>query len=87
MIRIRENRQDALSVELLLDGVLDDETLPILKDVCSRHLGIKERVVLNLEGLLHIDRAARSYLTHLTDRVAIVNPPDFMELFHLPQKG
>jgi len=80
MIHVKENIVDKLAVEIRLDGILDDDAVPLVADVCRNHLDSKEKVVLNLEGLLHISRAGRTFLSEMRGRISIINPPEFVEL-------
>ena len=54
MIQIRENALDSDTVTIEVDGVLDYGAIPVLKDVCDRHIGERTQVLLNLEGVVHI---------------------------------
>jgi len=87
MIHVKENIVDKLAVEIRLDGILDDEAVPLVADVCRNYLDRKEKVVLNLEGLLHINRAGRTFLSEMRGRLSIVNPPEFVELGQLLVKS
>jgi len=68
------------AVEIGLDGVLDKGAVPVVADLCRNYLASGQRVVLNLEGLLHISREGRNFLYVIKHRVSVVNPPEFVEL-------
>lgn len=63
-----------------IDGVLDTESIPIVQEVCQRHLGVGRRVLLEVDGLLHISRDGREFLRQIQDQVLIENAPQFVRL-------
>lgn len=79
-IHIQETFNDEKSVSISVDGNLDMDSVPLLKDVCQKHLIEGLEVILNLSGLRHISREGRSYLGSIRDKVRIENPPSFMQL-------
>ena len=87
VIRIEETVQDDDSVEIMMDGVLDRESIAVLDKVCHRHLNGTRRVVLNLQGLTYITREGRNYLTGMNDIVTFVNIPQFMRLSEENRQG
>jgi hypothetical protein len=80
MIHINERHSNGHTVLLGVDGVLDQMSVPVLEEVCCRHLKREKEIVLNLEGLLHITREGRRFLQEIEDRVGIVNAPEFVKL-------
>lgn len=80
MIHIKENFLDEDTISIEVDGVLDQGTIPILKGVCERHLDEERKVVLNLEGVVHITREGRGFLHGIEHRVSIANLPEFVRL-------
>jgi len=79
MVRIRESFPDNESVAIMVDGVLDQEALPILDELCARHLKSDKKVSLHLSGLQRISREGMEYLRVIEERVVLVNPPEFMK--------
>jgi hypothetical protein len=71
MIYIKETFPDAHSVAIWVDGILDTESIPVLKTVCERHLEGKKRVLLHLEKLLLISREAKDFLRDIKNKVII----------------
>ena len=71
---------DKDAIAIVVDGVLDQGTIPILRGVCDRHLHEERKVLLNLEGVVHITREGRRFLHGIHDRVSIVNLPEFVKL-------
>jgi hypothetical protein len=80
MIRIKENILDKNTIAIEVDGVLDQVAIPVLETVCDRNLVAEKRVVLNLEGVLHITREGRGFLRGIQEKVQIANLPEFMKL-------
>ncbi|UCH08454.1 MAG: hypothetical protein JSV55_05645 [Deltaproteobacteria bacterium] len=80
MIHIKEDFLDGNTIAIVVDGVLDQGTIPILRGVCDRHLHEERKVLLNLEGVVHITREGRRFLHGIHDRVSIANLPEFVKL-------
>ena len=79
MIRVSEILSGRDSVSIRVDGVLDRRTLPILKDVCRRHIQSKERIELHLEDLINISREGVRFLRQLDRKFILVDPPWMVE--------
>jgi len=80
MIHIKENVLNQNTLEIRLDGRLDDESVPVVAEVCTNHLRRKREIILDLEGLTYINRAGRTFLEQVKGGVSILNPPEFLEL-------
>ncbi len=80
MIYIKEKIVNHNLVEILLDGVLDPDSITVLKNVCERHLENNKRVLLNLEGLLHISRPGMDFLREIQNKVTIGEHPQLLSL-------
>ena len=80
MLYIKEIFPNEYSVEILVDGILDEETVPLLKKVCECHLQGEKRVLLRLEGLLNASRDGRDFLYEIQNRAILLNAPQFMTL-------
>ena len=63
MIYIKELFVPNKSVTIQVDGILDQQSIPILKKVCQNHLYTGIKVLLNLDGLTHIAREGREFFT------------------------
>ena len=72
MIYIKEIPEGENSVIIQIDGFLEPESVPILKKVCQRQLGMKATVTLNLEKLLYISREGMNYLEEIKRKVIII---------------
>jgi hypothetical protein len=80
MIYIKEaNRQKNITT-IEVDGILDNESIPILKKVCEHHLASGKKVALNLKGIIHITREGRRYLQKIQGEVFIAHLPDFVKI-------
>lgn len=86
MIYINETFPDKDSVAIQVDGLLDSESLPLLKNVCHRRIIAKKRVFLHLEGLVNSCREAMEYLREIEPKVTLVDPPEFMGLWALDHR-
>jgi hypothetical protein len=78
MIYIKEEHFGDHLVRLQADGILDCESIPVLDNVCQRHLKEKKEVQLCLQGLVHISREGRDFLKRIKTRIAIIDPPWLM---------
>ena len=72
MIYIKETFPDDQSVEILVDGMIDCETIPTLDEVCKRNFKAGKRVLLNLQGIIHISREGKDFLQEIQGGAAIV---------------
>jgi hypothetical protein len=80
MIHIRETLPDGHFVTIWVDGILDDESIPILKNVCDRHLQRQRKILLQLGGLLHISRGGMAFLQEIQKKIILIDPPQFLKL-------
>jgi hypothetical protein len=80
MIHIKEHPVDRNTVSLDIGGVLDQGAIPVLEEVCGRHLDNGRDVVLNLEAVVHITREGRAFVQAIRGKVGIANLPEFMKL-------
>ncbi|MEW6137277.1 MAG: hypothetical protein AB1733_03520 [Thermodesulfobacteriota bacterium] len=78
MILVREKILDNGTISVYVSGVLDQTAVPILKDVCDRHLGAGMHVLVDLEAVVHITREGRSFLQEIQGQVRISHLPAFM---------
>lgn len=82
MIYIKETFVDDRTILMTVDGVLDEDAADVLSHTCQNRLHTEYRIVLNLEGLVHITREGRSFLRRVQDSIRIENLPDFVKLEH-----
>jgi hypothetical protein len=80
MIYVKEKFIDENTVGIWLDGILDLDSIPILTDVCSHHLGNHKSIMMYLGGLLHITREGKDFLQEMQEKVIVVDPPQYMRL-------
>jgi hypothetical protein len=74
MVYVKETFPDDQSVVIWIDGILDGESIPILKNVCEAHGKSKRRVLLNLEGLVHISREGKDFLEEVRGKGVQMEP-------------
>ena len=74
MIYIKETLLQDSSVEIRVDGVLDAESIPTLAGVCQKHLDSEKKILLHIEGLLHISREGMDFLRVIQKKVVIIDP-------------
>lgn len=80
MIYIKEANLQKNILTIEVDGILDENSIPILKKVCDHHLVSGKRVALNLRGMIHITREGRRYLQEIHGEVSIDHLPDFVKI-------
>jgi len=80
MIYIKESFVSHDTVEFKVDGILDSQSIPILKNACEVHLKADKKVLLVLDGLIHISREGRDFLHEIRNKVIIANIPQFVRL-------
>jgi len=82
MIYIKEANPKKNITIIEVDGILDDETIPVLKRVCEHHLGSGKSVEIDLGGITHITREGRRYVQKIQGEVSIAHLPDFVKVDH-----
>jgi hypothetical protein len=80
MIYVKEKFIDENTVGIWLDGILDLDSVPILKDVCTHHLENHKNIMMYLGGLLHITREGKDFLQEIQKKVTVLDPPQYMRL-------
>lgn len=80
MIYIKELVDQSDSVTIRVDGILNRQSIPILKNVCQDHLNTGKEVILQLDGLMHISREGRDFLQDIKNKVIMLELPEFLRL-------
>jgi len=80
MIYIKETVRERHFVGIQVDGVLDQSSLPPLKEAIHRNLKKGKKVVLQLDGVTHADTHARDFLKEYRDKVYYVGISEFQRL-------
>ncbi len=80
MIYIKEGDSQKNITTIEVDGILDDESIPILEKVCKHHQAYGKSVALNMRGIIHVSREGRRYLQEIQDEVIITHLPDFIKM-------
>ena len=75
VVRIEEVSREYGLVEIMVDGILDRKSMPILDEVCRRYFSGNKKIMLNLTGLTHITREGRNFLAEIQHKVTLVNMP------------
>ncbi len=81
MLCIKENLADS-QVIISIEGKIDRDSLPILKEVCRRHLDSKKAfaIVIKFHDLQGISIDAVKYLKRLKKKVSFLDLPDYLEM-------
>jgi len=79
MIHVREIILGEDTMEVRAEGVLDERALPVLEEVCRRHLRARKRVLLDLSGIIHVTREGRSFLKGVRKPLFITALPEMLK--------
>lgn len=82
MIHIEESFIEPDTVAITIEGKLDRISLPILREVCQRHLDASRRksIVLEIKSLSGISLEGKQYLKGIQNRVCLRNLPEFLKM-------
>ncbi len=82
MILIKEFKPDKISVEIQIEGKLDRESIPTLKEVCQFYLdsGPIKNITLEMHGLRSIGIEGKIYLKEIKDKVCLEGLPEFLRM-------
>ena len=87
MIFIEEKYPEKGTVVIQVEGQLNQETLPILKEVCEQHrnqLPLR-KIALDLSRLTHIGRESKDYLREARCWASLTCLPEFLRLELFPE--
>ncbi len=80
MIHIEQTSLSERSVMIKVGGVLDQDAIEVLKDVCNSNLARGKSVTIDFHWVLHITREGRSFVKDIKTKVAVQRLPAFMTI-------
>jgi hypothetical protein len=82
LIYIKEIFSNEHSVGIQVDGFLDSQSLPILKDFCEKYFQSDKQMFLYLGGLRHINWEGIDFLKDKDkeNKVTYIEAPEFIHL-------
>lgn len=80
MIYIKEICPNDRLVTIQVDGILDSNSISILKSACERHSNGEEEIELDLRKLLHISREGRDFLKKIQEEGVRIEYPQVIGL-------
>jgi anti-anti-sigma regulatory factor len=80
LIYIKESTSEDNMAIIRVDGELDIASVPVLEEVCRRHLDRDRKVHLNIGGLYHISREGKDFLMRVRDKVTLEEIPGYIRL-------
>ena len=80
MILIKETFKNNDTVNLHIEGRLDRESLPTLRQVCDRYLKEGLKIELNLSSLNHIGQDGLRYLQVIRHRVQLIEMNEYFRM-------
>lgn len=72
MIYIKEFFPNNESVRIKIDGVLDTESIPNLRDIFMQYLGKEKMVSVDLTKAIHISREGKAFLQEFEGQVIMI---------------
>ncbi len=80
MIYISESNTDESNAVIKIDGSLNSEALPVFEEVYAKHLETGKQIVVDLGGIMSVDRNAKAFLKEIKESVRYVGMPAYLEL-------
>lgn len=80
MIHIEQTSLSEHNVMIKVGGVLDQDAVEVLKDVCNSNLARGNRVTVDFHSILHITREGRSFVKSIDKKVIVQRLPEFMTI-------
>lgn len=80
MIFVKEEFISKNTLGIWVEGTLDLDSIPVLRDVCTHHLENHKSIKMYLSGLLHITREGKVFLQEIQKKVCIIDLPPYMRL-------
>ena len=79
MFRIRESFLDQETVCIWVDGRLSDRDLGSFREVLSKYLDLKMRVLVNLIHLTQMGWEVKQFLQKIRHRIVLVDLPEYLK--------
>ena len=86
MIYVKEDFINEDTIGIWADGILDFDSVPILKNICIHHLENNKSIKMYLGGLLHVTREGKDFLQEIQKKVSVVDPPQYVTLSNSDKK-
>ncbi|MBT4643814.1 MAG: hypothetical protein HOC09_33855 [Deltaproteobacteria bacterium] len=80
MIFIKETFSEDGGVSIQIEGQLDSDSIPSLRDMCADHLSHERVIRLNLEKVDRIDRESLDYLRSVQTQVCLEGLNQYIRL-------
>lgn len=80
MIYFKETFTEDDDVFIRIEGELNNAAMPILRDMCTGHLGKKRNISLNLEDVNRIDNQGLAYLRSIQSQVRLEGLSQYLKL-------
>jgi hypothetical protein len=87
MFRILESYLDQETVLIWVEGRLRDRDLGSLREILQKYLDLKIRVQVNLTHLTQIGWEGKQFLKKISDRIVLVDLPDYLKSEILNKKA
>jgi len=80
MIHLSQTYPDDQSVTIKVEGDLDGNSLPVLEDVCRKHLESKKKITLDLAKIAGVDLSGKEFLRSIDDDIRLIGMPAYLEM-------
>lgn len=80
MFYINESHNEPDIVSINVDGILDRNSIQTLLEIMNRNLDNDKQVILDLGGIMHVDRKAREALRLYRDRISLKGLSEFLRM-------
>ena len=80
MMYLSQSHPDKRTVVLNVEGDLDRESLPDVRDAYRESVGSGKRVAINLANISGVDRHGKAFLRQIRDAVQFVGLPGYLKL-------
>ena len=80
MFYINESHNEPDIVSINVDGILDGNSIQTLLEIMNRNLDNDKQVILDLGGIMHVDRKARETLRQYRDRISLKGLSEFLRM-------
>jgi hypothetical protein len=77
MIFVKEHFLDHNTVEIRMEGILDSDSIPVIRKVVDQYITGGKKIILNNHGLIHISREGKEFLKNIATQGIITSIPNY----------
>jgi len=80
MIHLSQTYSNNQCVTIKVEGDLDGDSLPVLEDVCRKHLESGKKITIDLEKIAGVDLKGKAYLREIKGSIELIRMPAYLAL-------